>query len=224
MCLKKLGRLAEAVASFDEALAVGPVYSIVLFNRAGTLDQAGRLPEAVRAWEAFLEAAPAGGGSRRERAEERLRVLVPATRAAGADDAGAGSEASAIAREAVFLAAVECEERGAAALGERQYAKALAWYEEALQKDAARPASCVGKGESLFALGLLVEALLAFDQALAADPRFALARFNKACAEDRLGRSQEAARTFQEFLDTAPPHLTNQAQHARARLSVLRAG
>ncbi len=224
MCLKKLGRLAEAVASFDEALAVGPVYSIVLFNRAGTLDQAGRLPEAVRAWEAFLEAAPAEGSSRRERAEERLRVLVPATRAAGADDAAAGSEASAIAREAVFLAAVECEERGAAALGERQYAKALAWYEEALQKDAARPASCVGRGESFFALGLLVEALLAFDQALAADPQFALARFNKACAEDRLGRSQEAARTFQEFLDTAPPHLTNQAQHARARLSVLRAG
>ncbi len=224
MCLKKLGRLAEAVASFDEALAVGPVYPIVLFNRASTLDQAARLPEAVRAWEAFLEAAPAGGSSRRERAEERLRVLAPATRAAARADAAAGSEAAAIAREAVFLAAAECEERGAAALGERQYAKALAWYEEALQKDPSRPASCVGKGESLFALGLLVDALLAFDQALAADPQFALARFNKACAEDRLGRSQEAARTFQEFLDAAPSHLANQAQHARARLSVLRAG
>jgi len=182
------------------------------------------LPDAVRAWEAFLEAAPAGGSSRRERAEERLRVLAPAPRESAHADPSGGSEASAIAREAVFLSAPECEERGAATLAERQHVKALAWFEEALQKDPSRAASWCGKGESVFALGRLGEALAAFDRALQADPEFALARFDKACAEDRLGRGEEAARSFEEFLGAAPPHMENQAQHARARLSVLRSG
>jgi tetratricopeptide (TPR) repeat protein len=224
MCLKKLGQLEQAVSSFDAALAVGPEYPIVLFNRANALDQAGRLPEAVRAWQAFLETAPAGGSSRRERAEERLRALTPALRESAQGDLAGGSEATAVARQAVFLTAPECEERGAVSLGERQHVKALAWFEEAVQKDPARAVSWCGKGESFFALGRLEEALLAFDRALLADPGFALARFHKACTEDRLGRSAEAARSFHDFLGAAPPHMENQAQHARARLSVLRSG
>ncbi len=52
------------------------------------------------------------------------------------------------------------------------------------------------KGISLNNLNRFEEAPRCYDQALEIDPRHAEAWFNKACAEDNLGHSKDAARSY----------------------------
>jgi tetratricopeptide (TPR) repeat protein len=69
------------------------------------------------------------------------------------------------------------------------------------------------------------EAIAAFEKALAVDPRSPLPRLHVAELLDRLGRHEEAARAYQQFLGVASPVLlAAQAQRARARLHELRGG
>jgi tetratricopeptide (TPR) repeat protein len=79
-----------------------------------------------------------------------------------------------------------------------------------------------GRGWTLLSLQRAAEALAAFEQVIAVDPRFALARLYKANAEEALGRADDAAKTYQIFLSLAPPVLAPQIEHARARLAELR--
>ena len=176
----------------------------ILFNRAGALDQAGRLSEAVRAYRAYLDAAPPDDGSRRERAEERLRALAPGGRAGGgqAEDVAPG-----ITSEAAVLTAAECEKCGAMAFAQRQFDKALTWYEHSLAKDPRSQASWAGKGESLRGLGRPDEALGAYDEALARDPRDVTSWLNKASALDSLTRHEESVACCDRALEIAPAHL-----------------
>jgi tetratricopeptide (TPR) repeat protein len=111
---------------------------------------------------------------------------------------------------------------GAALDGLKRYMEAASSYEKALQIEPANAGTWNRRGASLFAGGAIEQALWCFDRALVEDSRFAMARFNKATAEETLGRRAEAARSFQQFLNVAPPNLKTQIERARARLAELR--
>jgi tetratricopeptide (TPR) repeat protein len=78
-----------------------------------------------------------------------------------------------------------------------------------------------GRGQTLIALRRDAEAVASFDQALAVDARFSVARYNKALAEERLGRLEDAVRSYQQFIALAPPHLASQVQEARRKIQEL---
>ena len=69
------------------------------------------------------------------------------------------------------------------------------------------------------------EALQSFDKALAVDPRAPLPRFHAAEVLEQLGRNEDAAKAYQQFLGVASPAvLAGQTQRARKRLAELRGG
>ena len=62
-----------------------------------------------------------------------------------------------------------------------------------------------GRGLTLKSQERFDEARASFDEALRRDPRLSVALFNKASVEDRLGLTEEAIRSYEQFLSGAPP-------------------
>ena len=56
--LQMLGRLDEALASYDAALALEPNHAVLLYNRGRTLEDLGRLDEALAAYQKALSLNP----------------------------------------------------------------------------------------------------------------------------------------------------------------------
>ena len=73
------------------------------------------------------------------------------------------------------------------------------------------------------ALGRHKEAINCYDQALAIDPRHAVAWYNKARSEDALGRRREAALSYRKFIELAPAQYAQAVAQARQRLLELEA-
>jgi len=71
-------------------------------------------------------------------------------------------------------------------------------------------------------LGRHEEALVCFDKALELDPRYANAWYDKALVEYNLGRWQDAAHSYQQFLTLAPAQQNvKQLEYARQHLREL---
>lgn len=77
-------------------------------------------------------------------------------------------------------------------------------------------------GQCYIALNRHEEALNCCSRALAIDSNQTTCRLNKAYAEESLGRTEDAAKTYQQFLNFAPPHMAAEIQYARDRLQQLR--
>jgi tetratricopeptide (TPR) repeat protein len=76
-------------------------------------------------------------------------------------------------------------------------------------------------GTVLLQAGRHEEALAQLDTAIALEPYFAAAHFNRAVALDRLGRPAAAAAEYREFLRRAPRRLADYTAEARRRLTAL---
>jgi Tfp pilus assembly protein PilF len=85
-----------------------------------------------------------------------------------------------------------------------------------------------GRGLTLKGLERFEEARDSFDEALRRDIRLSAAIFHKATVEDRLGLTEAAIRSYEQFLSGAPPltvapeQVAGQVQQARDRLAALR--
>ena len=99
---------------------------------------------------------------------------------------------------------------------------AVGAFDEAISLDGRNVVTWNSRGLALARQGRLEDALVSFDKVLEQDPTFALARFNKAGAEDSLGKAAEAIASFEQFLAAALPQRAAQIRHAQARLKALR--
>jgi tetratricopeptide (TPR) repeat protein len=203
MMLHRAGRFAEALASFDAALALEPNSAELCNSRGNALRRLKRLPEALASYERAIALAPElavawnnrglvlqamrrcdEAAASYRRALELQPQLAEAYNNLGTVECVLGRPAEALAS---FRQALELQPRlrgvhgnlGNALRDLGRPAEALAEHELAMREDPRAAASHCNRGNALHDLGRLGDAIESYDRAIALDPGYAQAYFNK---------------------------------------------
>lgn len=221
--LRRAGRLHEAVAAYEAALALRPASGEAQFNRANALQALGRHAEAAAAYERLLAQAPDDA----EALNNRGISLAALGRPAQALD----SYAQALAVRPGYVEALHNRGNALAALGRPE--EALAGIDAALAARPAHAAALASRGRVLETLGRHAEALACFASVLRQRPSDVEALCDHGNALQALGRHAEALASFDAAVAVAPDHveaLTNRgnvlqalARHGEALDSYARA-
>ena len=228
--LQALGRLEEAVESYDKALAIEPKLVNALYNRGVTLSNMKRAADALASYDKALEIAPDDSGIWMNRVPVLVDLNRPQEALAAAEKllAVAPQYAEAWNNRGIALQALQRFEEALASYGKAlaikpDYAEAhfnrgsalqyLARGEEALAGFAAAVAIKPDFAEAWYNYGValqdarrLDEALTRYDKALAVQPDYADALFNRANVLSDLRRFEEALAGYGQLLAVAPDH------------------
>jgi tetratricopeptide (TPR) repeat protein len=222
------GRLTEALASYDEALAVRPHFPEGYGNRAKVLSALKRFDDAVTNFDQALSLMPdfAEAHLNRGNALIQLRRFTEAlasydrTLAIKPDDAiglnNRGSALNALRRsdEAImsydkaltikpdFVAALN--NRGIALAALQRFEEALASCNQSLAVQPGNAWALTTRGKILHALERFEEAVASYDEVLTAHPDRAEAYFHRARALTELGRLEEAFASCDAALASRP--------------------
>ncbi|MBI5766968.1 MAG: tetratricopeptide repeat protein [Verrucomicrobia bacterium] len=232
--LFRAGRVAEAKACYERALALQPRYPETHYNLGVALAQEGRGAAALASYAAALRFAPDypeahnNLGNALVRAgrpaealphfEEALRLkpdlaeahnnLGNALLASGRADAAAERFRRALALKPIYPEAHY--NLGNALAGVGRMAGALAQYREAIAQKPGYAAAHVNAGNASLQLERPADAIAHYEQALALDPRLGEAHFNLGSVQLDAGRWADAAAHFESVLrldpDSAPAH------------------
>ena len=211
------GRLTEALASYDAALAIQPNFAAAHSNRANVLKAQKRLNEALESYDKalaiqpdFAEALSNRGNALMEmqRFEDALasydRALAIRPNFPGAlnnranilkilkrfEEALAGYD-SALAVQPNFVDALN--NRGNALMEMKRFEEALASYDRALTIRPDNAPAIANRGKALSALRRFDEAVISYDKALAIKPDFIEALKNRAVARTALKNLEQAS-------------------------------
>jgi protein O-GlcNAc transferase len=202
------GRLAGALAKFDQALAVVPNHPGVLNNRGVVLEKLGRLEEALAMYERVRQLTPPHPGLLNNCAVVLRKLGRPAEALQRFDQALAlkPDYAEALANRGKLLT----EQLNRPAEG-------LASFDRSLQVRPGHADTWSNRGIALTNLDRFVEALESDVRALALDPRHFDALHNRAGLLERMKRFDEAAAAWQRVLDLAPdwPYVRGRLFHTR---------
>ena len=242
--LKTLGRFAEALDSYDRALAVKPDYVAVIAKRGQVLRDMGRLEDALAATEQALalksdyaEALSSRGVilSDLGRYDQALasydRALAVArdfpdvwnNRALTLKDMKRLVEALASVERALALHPGFAEahnNRGVILFELRRMGEALASYDQALALRPDYAESLNNRAVALWSLKRFAESLGDCDAALAARPGFADALYNRGNALLEMGRPQDALDSYEQALAAAPDHPNALSGLANAAMTI----
>jgi tetratricopeptide (TPR) repeat protein len=191
---KAQGRLSEAEAAYNEAIAAHPENVVAKTGRAEVLKAQGRLSEAEAAFDEVIAAHPEDVVGKTGRAE----VLKAQGRLEEAE--AAFDEVIAAHPENVFAKTGRAEVLKA----QGRLAEAEAAFDQVI---AAHPKNVVGKtgrAEVLKAQGRLAEAEAAFDQAITAHPENVFAKTGRAEVLKAQGRFAEAETAFDQVIAAHP--------------------
>lgn len=226
--LRGSGRLEEAVAAYDSALALQPGSLVTQFNRANALQALGRHAEAVEAYDLLLSAAPDDPGAYNNRAVSLAAMGRQAEALASCDAALAlrpdsadalnnrGNALAALGRRDEALASIDrslalrpgeaavWSSRGRVLLHSNRREEALASFREAVRLRPHDASTLCDEGVALQALGRHAEALAVFAAAEAADPKSVAAITNHANALVAFARHQEALARYAQALELSP--------------------
>ena len=228
--LGRLGRNAEAVASYDRALASAPHSPEAWYGRGMTLLAIGRLQEAIASFDRVLAAKPdftqvhllraklLADLGRREAALEAIEKLLAI--APGLAEAWLGrsnilfeaqryEEALSAADRAVALKPDLAEAwhgRGNALNELKRHDEALSAYEKAVRLNPNFAGAWHGRGTALNELKRYDEALVAYDKALALAPALPEAWLGRGNVLNVLRRCKEALAAF-DRAEAAMPNL-----------------
>ena len=209
--LRERGRLDEARASYERALANAPVkspaYNAVIHNSLGlVLTRQGRIEEARGQFAAAVRANPAF-------AEPRSN-LANTLAAEGRFDAAAEHYRAAVRLKPDFTEAQVG--LGNTLLRQGNAAEAAAHYREALRLNPPLAEAHNGLGAALARQGLDQEAMAQYQEALRLKPGMATAHFNLAVLLAKAERNDEARRHLETALAIDPNY-----QDARRALDIL---
>jgi tetratricopeptide (TPR) repeat protein len=196
LALQGLGRFAEALASYDRALALRPGYPEALFNRAVSLQALARFEQALAGYDRALAVRP----DHAEALSNRGVVLHKLGRIAEA----IASYERALATRPTFVEALANRGNALAELGRRE--EALASYERALAVRPDHADVLFHRGGVLHELGRSDDALESYERALTARPDFAEARFNRAVLLQAGARHEAALADYDRVLALRPDH------------------
>jgi len=238
LALAGLQRFAEAIASYDRALALRPGDAAVHYNRGNALLALGKPHDALQSYERALRARPdyaealcnrgaalAALGRNAEALASYDRALALAPDSAEALS-NRGNALKALGRFEDALASYERAlagrpddvqahfNRGVTLHELKRHELALASYERALALRPDHAAALSNRGDVLRALGRPEEALASYDRALAAQPDDAEAHSNRGNALQALRRFDDALASYDAALRLRPDYaaaLSNRA-------------
>jgi tetratricopeptide (TPR) repeat protein len=188
--LAKLGRLPEAVASYQQALRLRPDYAVAHLNLARALVGLERYPEAIDQYQDAVRLNFGGADAEAELGEALIHE-------------GRDEEAVAHFREALRLernSAPEFNNLAYALLLSRRADESIAAYREAVRLDSRYVVAWVGLGYALISANRPAEAIPACAEAVRLQPGMADAQNTLGIAYARSGRPSEAIGCFEKAL------------------------
>ena len=195
--LQALGRLDEALESYDKALAIEPKLINALYNRGVTLSNMKRMADALASYDKALEIAPDDA----DIWMNRVPALIDLNRL---------EEALAAAEKLLAMAPHYAEawnNRGIALQALERFGEALASYEKALAIKPDYAEAHFNRGSALQYLGRGEEALASFSRAVAINPGFAEAWYNYGVALQQACRLDEALARYDRALAIRPNYV-----------------
>ena len=195
LALEELKRPAEALASFDSAIALMPDLALAHYNRGGTLTSLQRPDEALDSYERAIALQP----DFVEAHANRASVLESRGRYAEA----LGSYDKAIALTPGFDLFYN---RGNCLWGLKRPAESLASYDAAIALQPGFAEAHANRAVVLQYLKRLDESLLAFDRAVALKPGLAAAWYNRGNSLKELKRLDDAIQSFDRAVVLKPDH------------------
>lgn len=224
----KNGNLADAIASYEQAIQLNPHSHEYWFNRGLTLFHLERLTEAIASYDQAIQLKPdyykawynRGGtlgelGLFEEAMEsfEQAIAIHPdnpevwASKGWAQLKTGQITEAIASYDQALDLEPQEAENwyyRGIALSINEQHQAAIASYDNALEIQPHFHEAWIDRGVVLFNLKQWSEAIASWDKALASQPNFYLAWYNRGIALENLLRREEAIASYQQAIAIKP--------------------
>lgn len=243
--LAGLERREDAVGCFDRALAIDPQDETVWCAKGVNLAALDRRDEALGCWDRALQidthcvaawcakGVTLANSERHQEAiscfDEALKIdpgLAPVWSNKGDCLAALGRHEEAIVccDKALELdpqddAAWYNKAVGLAALARHE--EAVLCFDKALGIAPTLTAAWSKKGNSLAVLHRPEEAITCYARAVRIDPRDAVAWYNKALREEACGREADAAESYQQFLEVAPPERAELVVAAKKKLAAL---
>jgi tetratricopeptide (TPR) repeat protein len=236
--LRAQGRLLEAEAAFDEAIALYPENLVAKIGRAQVLQDQGRLSEAEAAFNKAISAHPDSvvaktGLAYVLKAQGRLSdaeavfneaiaahpedIVAKTGRAEVLKAQGRLVEAEAAFDEIISSnpdAVVAKIARAEALKAQGRFLEVEAAYDEAIAAHPENVVAKIGRAEVLKAQGRLLEAEAAFDEVIAAHPDDVVAKIGRADVLKAQGRLLEAEATFSEVIAAHPENVFAQTGRA----------
>ena len=191
-----LGRVEDAIASYDKALEFQPYYHTAWYNRGLALGNLGRLEEAIASWDKALEIKP-----------DYHKAWYNRGLALG--NLGRLEEAIASWDKALEIKLNYHEAwyyRGVALANLGRGEEAIASYDKALEFQPDYHEAWYYRGIALGDLGRLEEAITSYDQALEIQPDYHDAWDNRGIALGDLGRLEEAIASWDKALEIKPDY------------------
>jgi len=244
--LAALDRHQEAVACFHQATEMDPCDEMAWCGKGINLTALGRCPEAIACWNRALAidaqciAAWCGKGvslataSRHEEAVACFQEALKIDAGIAPVWANLGSSLTTLERHEE---AIDCCDKalaidprdeapwynkGIALAALRRHEEAIACFDQALHIDVRLAAAWSKKGNSLSLLHRPEEAIGCYARAVRIAPRDdAAAWYNKALREQECGRTEEAVRSYQEFIEVATPRHADLVATARRKIEEL---
>jgi len=175
--LRGMGRLSDALAAFDAALAAAPLDAVTHCKRGLTLKSLGRLEEALASFERGIVLQPQLAPAHMDFGNTLQALGLPLEALAAYDRA--------IALQPHYPDAL-CN-RGTVLHRLNRLREAIASYDAALTIDPDRHGADLNRSTALSDSGRDQEALAGFERAVGRDPNSALAHWNEALCRLRLG-------------------------------------
>ncbi|QGM45152.1 tetratricopeptide repeat-containing sulfotransferase family protein [Methylocystis heyeri] len=191
-----LGQFENALASYDQSLALAPDQPDVHHRRGAALAALRRTGEAIASFDQALRLRPGFVDALNNRGVA-LSALGRAAEALASYD-------QALALKPDFAAAHY--NRGGALMALNRPDEAVASYDHALALRPDNAAALLNRGNVLFSLGRQQEALASFDSALASKPGLAEALYGRANALERLGWTEQALASFAAAAEAKPDY------------------
>jgi predicted O-linked N-acetylglucosamine transferase (SPINDLY family) len=203
-CLEQdLGRMAQALASFEGAIAMAPDFADAWEKRGDVLLRLKRAEEAFASYGRALSGKPNHGPLWFNRGIAAIEIGMP--------DEALRCFDRVLAIEPKWNEALYCRANALIRLGRQE--EALTWLERFLALSPGHVDALVARGVAEAALGRLEAAASSCDCALAVDPDCLNALFNRGDILALLGRYEDAAAALEKVLALDPSR-----RHARGNL------
>ena len=186
----------EAIAAYDQALAIKPDYHEALNNKGLALSALGRKEDAIAAYDQALAIKPD--------LHEALYAKGNALSALGRKEDAIAAYDQALAIKPDYHEALSNKGLALYALGRNE--AAIAAYDQALAIKPDKHEALNNKGLALYALGRKEDAIAAYDQALAIKPDKHEALYAKGAALYALGRNEGAIAAYDQALAIKPDY------------------